>query len=66
MPVMTRILHWLGVDDAPDPAWKPTGIRSSFTGHDEALGVAAVKHSDELAERRRRIAALRSVPRKAP
>ena len=64
------ILRWifriLGIDDEPDPAWKPAGYTVKFTGHDEALGVAAVKHSDQLAEARRRMAALRSVPRKAP
>jgi hypothetical protein len=57
------ILHVLGVDDAPDPAWKPTGIAVKFRGHDEALGVAAAKHGDELADARRKIAARRSVPR---
>jgi hypothetical protein len=59
------ILHLLGIDDAPDPAWRPTGYRARFTGHDEAGAVAAVKQSEARAAARRKIAARRSVPRTA-
>jgi hypothetical protein len=30
------ILSLLGVDDAPDSAWAPTGIAVKFRGHDES------------------------------
>ncbi len=57
------LLHLLGVDDAPDPAWKPTGYRvTTPPGHDEARAAAAVKQSAELDAARRKIAARRSAP----
>jgi hypothetical protein len=45
-----------------DPAWKATGIVIRFTGHDEALGVAAVQRADRAAVQRRRIEAARGRP----
>jgi hypothetical protein len=57
------LLHVLGVDDAPDPAWHPTGYRiTTPPGHDEAIAAAAVKRGEALAEARRKIAAQRSAP----
>ncbi len=53
----------LGVDQGPDPAWKPTGYRYTQEGTDEARGVAAVQHADKLATARRKLAARRAEPR---
>jgi hypothetical protein len=61
---MRWLLHLLGVDDEPDTAWRPTGYAYRHTGHDEALGVAAAKRSDDLAEARRKFAARRAQPRR--
>jgi hypothetical protein len=52
----------LGVDQGPDPTWKPTGYTYTFTGHDEAKGVAAVQQADRAAVQRRRIEAARGRP----
>jgi hypothetical protein len=34
--MMRWLLHLIGVDDEPDPAWKPTGVIYKFHGHDES------------------------------
>jgi hypothetical protein len=52
----------MGVDQGPDPTWKPTGYTRTFSGHDEALGVAAVRKADRAAIQRRRIEADRCRP----
>ncbi len=52
----------LGVDQGPDPAWKPTGYTYTFSGHDEAKGVAAVRQADRAAVKRRQIEAERGRP----
>lgn len=57
------ILRVLGVEDEPDPVWKPTGYTYRHTGHDEAQGVAAVQRSAEDETRRRQSAAQRARPR---
>lgn len=58
------LFHLLGIDDVPDPAWRPTGYRQTTdTTHDEARAAAAVKRSAEVAEARRRMAARRAAPR---
>ena len=36
MTLLRRILYLLGVDELPDPAWKPTGYTYRHTGHDES------------------------------
>jgi hypothetical protein len=64
--MMRWILTLLGVDDLPDPAWKPTGIRHTSTGHDEALAAQTAKHRDEVAEMRRKIEARRAKPTQVP
>ena len=66
LTILRRILYLLGVDDLPDPAWKPTGIRRTSTGHDEALAAQTAKHRDEVAEMRRKIEARRARPTQVP
>jgi hypothetical protein len=64
MPLLTRILTLLGVYDAPDPAWKPTGYRCTCPGHNEETAVIATARSQHLADQRRKLAAVRSHPPK--
>jgi len=62
--MLRRILYLLGVEDLPDPAWKPTGYRyTTSDSHDEAGAVAATQRRDALAIAQRKIAAQRAVPR---
>jgi hypothetical protein len=63
---MRWLFTLLGVDEMPDPAWKPTGIRRTSTGHDEALAAQTAKHRDEIAEARRKIEARRAKPTQVP
>jgi hypothetical protein len=62
MSLLNRIFHILGVDDVPDPAWKPTGYTCTAPGYDEAKGVAGAERSAALATSRRKLEALRSQP----
>jgi hypothetical protein len=64
MSLLTKIMHWLGVDDTPDPAWRSTGYRYTATGHDEARAADTAERRDELAAHRRKLEALRSKPTK--
>jgi len=57
-------LNWFKFrHDMQDPSWKPTGVKYSFRGHDEALGVASVQHGERLATQRRKLAARRAEPK---
>lgn len=64
--MLTWLLRLLGVDDLPDPAWKPTGYTYRHTGHDEAQGVAAAQRSAAELVARRKLAAERASPRLVP
>jgi hypothetical protein len=47
---------------APDLAWKPTGYRYRYTGHDESLELASAHRASENATKRTAMAAQRSMP----
>lgn len=62
--MLRRILYLLGVEDGPDPAWKPAGYRyTTSVHHDEAGAVAATRRRDAVVIAQRKIAAQRAVPR---
>jgi len=66
MRLLTKVLHWIGVDDAPDPAWRATGYRYTQRGHDERAAALTAIRNDQVAESRRKLAAVRSDPPKTP
>lgn len=50
--------------DRPDKAWKATGIRQIYRGHDEQKAVQAVKRAEQQAVARQLVEAIRSEPPK--
>jgi hypothetical protein len=64
MSLLSRVLRILGVDDLPDPHWRPTGYRVTQPGHDEFSAALSAARNEALADRRRKLAAERSEPPK--
>jgi hypothetical protein len=49
-----------------DPAWKATGYRYLYTGHDQALGQQSAMRAADTASRRLVLASERSMPLATP
>lgn len=50
------------VERRPDRAWKPTGYRYLYTGHDQLLGQKSATRAAENAAKRLAMASERSMP----
>jgi hypothetical protein len=58
------VVRWVvqRIERRPDRAWKPTGYRYLYTGHDQVLGQQSATRAAETAAKRLVIASARSMP----